>query len=73
MAKRLYYLMTNRELWTLLNSTDDKEEERQTLEEMAKRVHRYEAFCWNPTKALREEIKQIFSQYKLNGAGCDLF
>ena len=73
MAKRVYYLMTHRELWTLLESTNDKEEERETLAEMAKRVNRYKEFCWNPTKALREEIKQIFSQYKLNGGGCDLF
>ena len=62
---------TNRELWEQLKDSTDKEEQRQIMCEMAKRVHRYEAFCWHPTKALREEIKQIFSQYKLNGAGCE--
>ena len=60
--------MTNRELWTALQGAR-KDEEHQIMAEMAKRVNCYKAFCWNPTKELRQQIKAIFSQYKLNGAG----
>ena len=70
-AKRLEALgtMTNRELWDFLQNATDKGAERQIMAEMAKRVNCYKAFCWNPTKELRQHIRQIFSQYKLNGAG----
>jgi hypothetical protein len=68
-----YAIMTNRELWELLKENTGHGQEWAIMAEMAKRVNRYKAYCWHPTKALCDEIKQVFSQYKLNGAGCKTY